>query len=298
MINEKENPTEHISQIEKQLKHSLQKLERKLEKQEQEFSEASQNVWYQQIADSLLSTPPSIPRGSSNTAILNIHTQKEENISLNPKLDVNGNAELYYKKAKKARRGADISEKKVEATRVELEQIKLYLDECKKIDVTNESQVVQFTEKVGKSLPEAISLQTPSVKGEKIPYRHITIDGWDIYLGKNDTQNDELSTRFAKPSDLWFHVAGHAGSHVIIRRPKNSGLPPKEIIEKVASLSVWFSKAKHTSYAEVNYTEARFVRKRHHAPPGEVIAERCKTIRVSPKSPHELFPSTFMKDEE
>ncbi len=116
-------------------------------------------------------------------------------------------------------------------------------------------------------------------------------------MAKTDTQNDDLSVHFAKPSDIWLHVAGHAGSHVVIRRPKNEEIPPIEVIEKCAAMAVWFSKAKHTSYSEVNYTEARFVRKRRHAPPGEVMVDRCKSIRVSPKSPHDLFPSTFLDND-
>jgi predicted ribosome quality control (RQC) complex YloA/Tae2 family protein len=124
---------------------------------------------------------------------------------------------------------------------------------------------------------------------EKVPYRHVTIDGWDIYIGKNDAQNDELTTKFAKPWDLWFHVAIHSGSHVIIKMERNGPRPPNAVIEKVAALTVWFSKAKHTSLSEVHMTEARFVRKPRKYPPGKVIVERCKAIRVSPISPQAMF---------
>jgi predicted ribosome quality control (RQC) complex YloA/Tae2 family protein len=76
---------------------------------------------------------------------------------------------------------------------------------------------------------------------------------------------------------------------VLIRHKRDTPNPPKEVIQKAAQLAVWFSKARHTSYAEVHVTEARFVRKRRHAPPGEVIAERCKAVRVEPKDPKKLF---------
>ncbi len=141
------------------------------------------------------------------------------------------------------------------------------------------------------------SPEKQSLQYEKVPYRHFQIDEWDIYIGKTDTQNDELSIHFAKPSDIWLHVAGHAGSHVVIRRQKNEQVPPHDILEKSAAMAVWFSKAKHTSYSEVHYTEARFVRKRRHSPPGEVMIDRYKSIRVSPKSPQDLFPSTFLEEE-
>ena len=122
----------------------------------------------------------------------------------------------------------------------------------------------------------------------KPPFRHIHIDGWDIYIGKNDSQNDELSSSFATPWDIWFHVADHPGSHVLIRRPKGREMPTKEILEKVAALAVWFSKARNAPFAKVNYTEARNVHKRKNAPAGEVVVERCKKLKVSPCSPENL----------
>jgi len=126
-----------------------------------------------------------------------------------------------------------------------------------------------------------------------VPYRHFSFDTWEVFIGKNNSQNDELSTRFARSQDLWLHVAGHPGSHVVIRRPKGAAPVPPDVVEKVASLAVWFSKAKHTSYAGVHVTEARFVHKRRHSPPGEVVAERCREVRVAPRSPQVFFPSLY-----
>ena len=82
---------------------------------------------------------------------------------------------------------------------------------------------------------------------------------------------------------------------MLIRRDKNRPWPEKDVLVKVASFTVWFSKAKHTSYADVNMTEARFVHKRRHSPPGEVVLDRCKTLRVSPMSPQEYFGGDFDK---
>ena len=121
-------------------------------------------------------------------------------------------------------------------------------------------------------------------------YRHYVLDGWNIYIGKNDAQNDELTTRFANPGDIWMHVHGFAGAHVVIRCEDNSPRPSKEVIAKAASLAVWFSKAKHASYARVHCTEARHVHKRRKSPPGEVTVEKYKTLRASPVSPQFISP--------
>ncbi len=287
-----------LGRLRKILARALKHCRHKLEKQRAELTETERAEWYRQIADSLLAHP--LSRGSSKVSIRNIHTQKEEPVSLNPKFDFRQNAELLYKKARKGERGKEINIQKISATETEIKKLEQLIqeadtvlrignDDIKALDLcTRIASVLKLPQSGGPT-----GAASGADRTEKIPYRHLTIDEWNIYIGKNDAQNDEMTTRFAKPHDLWLHVAGHAGSHVLIRRPDRTAEVPQEIIAKAASLAVWFSKAKHTSYAEVHYTEARFVRKRRHAPAGEVIVERCKSVRVGPRSPQELFPSLY-----
>jgi predicted ribosome quality control (RQC) complex YloA/Tae2 family protein len=291
-----------IEQLKRRLNQLIQKNTKKLQKQQEELSEAQKNLWYKQIGDSLLSIPAGIiKRGSSQAQITNIYSQQTETIPLNPKLDIHENVQLLYKKAKRAKRGEEINGKKVEVTQNEIKKLNELSEELENCDIKiDEERLKKITTDLESLLSPKSSEQhspnsSPGIQ-EKTPYRYFHTEGWDIYIGKNDAQNDELSTRFARPSDVWLHVAGHAGSHVVIKRPKDKEMPPRDILETAASLAIWFSKAKHTSYAEVNYTEARFVHKRRHAPAGEVIAERCKSVRVSPRSPQDLFRMPFLED--
>lgn len=292
-----------LDHLQKTLRQAVQKLQRKLTKQQEELKEATKHQWYKQIADSILASPEKTIQNGSKININNIYTQKEEQIPVNPKLDAQANAQLLYKKAKKAKRGEEISTKKVQATKEQISRLLSIEKEIETLLQEKESSERQksLQEKLEHELSAIdIKIQLTSAKqksiSKKIPFNHFVTEGWDFFIGKSDTQNDELSTRFAHPSDIWMHVAGYAGSHVIIRRPKGKPSPPPEILQKAAALAVWFSKAKHTSFCEVHYTEARFVHKRRHAPAGEVIAERCKTIRVSPKSPQDLFRTPFLED--
>lgn len=283
------------------INNSINKLSKKLEKQKQELAEAQKHLWYKQIADSLLASENITTRGYSQIEITNVHTSKEEAVPVNPKFDAPANAKLYYKKAKKGARGEEISLKKVAATEDELSKLNAFHDKLTKIsqDETSNVNMEELTTEFQSLTNEKVSAQ-PEKKGhEKVitpPFRHFYTDGWDIYVGKSDEQNDELTVHFATPSDIWLHVAAHPGSHVLIRKPKNKPVVPENILQIAAQMAVWFSKAKHTSFAEVHYTEARFVRKRRHAPAGQVIVERCKSLRVSPKSPQEIFKQPFMED--
>ncbi|MCU0610035.1 MAG: NFACT RNA binding domain-containing protein, partial [Chitinispirillaceae bacterium] len=272
-------------------------------KQTGELTETRKETWYRQVADSLqaLSTP--VPRGTNSEILRNIHTGTDETVPLNPKLDLRENIALYYKKARKASQGKEINARKVDETRHDLDEVESLIAEAATMpDAKDEAAASAFCDRIALRVerlsPHAPMPSPTGQKGqEKIPYRHYRIDSWDIYVGKNDDQNDELTTRFAKPQDLWLHVAGHAGSHLVIRRPSRSVQVPPEVVRKVAGLAVWFSKAKHTSYAEVHVTEARFVRKRRHSPAGQVIAERCTAVRASPCSPQKMFPGKYDHDE-
>jgi predicted ribosome quality control (RQC) complex YloA/Tae2 family protein len=304
MIGEEDACTlERLHTLRKVARQAIQKCTRKLERQQEELEESRMSLWYQQIGDSLLAAALHIPRGTSKITLVNVHTQSEESVSINPKMDLKENAQLFFKKSKKGKRGSDISSRKVDSTEQELSSLQKLEAEisllCSKSDDINIDTVERLEQQLLNDTPGSQTrVDTTHDSTEKTPYRHFTLEGWNLYIGKNDAQNDELTTRFALPSDIWLHVAGHAGSHVVIRRPKGAPLPPPSVLETAASLSVWFSKAKHTSFAEVHYTEARFVRKRRHAPAGEVIAERCKSIRVTPRSPQEIFPSKKYVDEE
>ena len=299
---DKNSSLDRLALCQKAVAKALKSLNKKLEKQVAELQETERAAWYRRMGDSLMAYPDKTPRGAVTATIRDVHTQKEETVALNPKFDSRGNAELLYKKARKAERGGAINAQKVAETKAEIDTAENLLQSCGQMqDGPGSDDLLDSLESfLKKHAPQdAPYFSGPGDQVEKVPYRHFSMDdGWNVYIGKNDSQNDELTTRFAKLSDIWLHVAGHPGSHVVIRRPDKTVQVPPAILQMAASLAVWFSRAKHTSYAEVHYTEARFVRKRRHSPPGEVVLERYKSIRVSPKSPHELFPSKYGEIEE
>jgi predicted ribosome quality control (RQC) complex YloA/Tae2 family protein len=291
------SPADRIRAIRNRVRALIKREEKKLSKQRAEAEEASRYARYSQAADTLMAAPSIAPRGTSNAEFKNVHTGETESIALNPALDALENAELLYKKARKGRRGHDTAAANVKETEATIRKLNGIIDDMeatvneKDPRDLDDGDVERVFEIAAEFLPDAGTGSGGKKKNDEpqVPFKKYLIDGWEIYLGKNSEQNDELSIKFAKPSDIWLHVAAHAGSHVIIRHKRDTPNPPKEVIRKAAQLAVWFSKARHTSYAEVHVTEARFVHKRRHAPPGEVIAERCKAVRVEPKDPKDMF---------
>lgn len=295
MQKEAEKIISEIRRIRSICQRAIRREERKLIKQKGELDDANKWLWYQQIGDSLLALPQVGEKGNKEREIQNVHTNLTEPVPLNPKLTIKKNAELFYKRSRKARRGHEIAEKKVELTE---KSIKKLISFYELIEGTFRS--IETEENPEEKLSE-LNLKAqdigliPNVSSQKegnkesTPFNRFYFNDWELYVGKHASQNDELTTRFAKPRDIWLHVAAHAGSHVIIRRPKGKEWPPKDVLHKAGMLAVWYSKARHTSYAEVHVTEARYVRKPRKAPPGEVQITNYKTIRVAPMSPKELF---------
>ena len=113
------------------------------------------------------------------------------------------------------------------------------------------------------------------------PLRYISSDGFEIYVGKNNLQNDELTLRFARATDIWMHTKDIAGSHVIIRR-QGKEIPPATISE-AAKLAAFHSKGRQSSQVPVDYTEKKNVRKPNGAKPGFVIYDFYNTMYVTPK---------------
>ncbi|MBN1980152.1 MAG: DUF814 domain-containing protein [Chitinivibrionales bacterium] len=294
---------EALQQLQKSVHTALKKVDKKMEKQKLELEQAGEWFHFQTIGDTLLSQPKMITKGLSILEVENIHTHAREQIKLNPQLSAVENANLFYKKARKGKRGLEICESNMQNSNREKSVLMIISEKIGTIlNQSHENEEVrsswdhlqnyirQHDQDAAYLLPFVSGSGEKSVQeNAKVPYRHYVVDGWNIYIGKNNTQNDELSIHFAKPWYVWLHVVAHAGSHVVIHRQKDAAWPPAAIIETAARFAVFFSKAKHTSYAEVHVTEARFVHKRRKSPPGEVIAERCKTVRVSPISPEDFF---------
>lgn len=114
----------------------------------------------------------------------------------------------------------------------------------------------------------------------------VTVDGFEVLVGKGARENDELTLRVAEPQDLWLHAADYAGSHVVIRNPE--GLPeiPRHVVERAAELAVWHSKARNArGKVEVHVCRAGEVSKPRGAPPGQVEIRRWASLKVYPRDP-------------
>jgi predicted ribosome quality control (RQC) complex YloA/Tae2 family protein len=116
------------------------------------------------------------------------------------------------------------------------------------------------------------------------PYRTLEIEGYEVLIGRADTDNDVLTFRVANARDLWLHVGGATpGSHVVVRHQGHDF--PRDVIERAAELAAFYSKAASARRVEVHYCPVSAVRKPRGAPAGLVELARFERIRVAPRGP-------------
>ncbi|HEM48921.1 MAG TPA: DUF814 domain-containing protein, partial [Caldithrix sp.] len=114
-------------------------------------------------------------------------------------------------------------------------------------------------------------------------FKHLILeDDWQVYIGKSGDNNDELTFNFANKYDLWFHVQGVSGSHVILKIKQKDQVPPHHILEQAAGIAAANSKAKHSTTVPVIYTQVRHVSRIRNAPKGTVTTRNEKILFVEP----------------
>ena len=204
-------------------------------------------------------------------------------IPLDTKYSPNINAKRYFKKYSKLKNAFKVvSEQKIE-TEKELDYIESIVYELENSSTLEEvqdifeeiSENVIFKEKLKKK--EKKNKTSKKKKQQTFSPIEYEVDGFKIYVGRNNKENDWLTLSFANKSDLWFHTKDIQGSHVILKvdKPINN-----DILVKCAKIAVEHSKAKLSSNVPVDYCLVQFVKKPHGAKPGMVIFTNNKTINV------------------
>jgi predicted ribosome quality control (RQC) complex YloA/Tae2 family protein len=117
------------------------------------------------------------------------------------------------------------------------------------------------------------------------PYRTVSVEGFEVLIGRGEEDNDYLTFEVAEPRDLWLHVGGGTpGSHVVVKNPDGVEVP-RPVLEAAAAAAAWYSKARGAPKVDVHYCHARDVSKPRGAPAGLVELAKWKSIKIKPAVP-------------
>lgn len=234
-----------------------------------------------ETADLMLAYAYNVARGASSMEVPALDGDGTRTIPLDPKKPVAQQANQLYDKARRLGDGRAVTEQRLQDGEAELHRLDDVL-------VRLEAPSDEDLEAARAALIELGLLPKPQKRptGQKkkeasVPYRRFaSAEGYPIFVGRNNNQNDELTMRFANGNDLWLHVGGgRPGSHVVVRLPKNKTASLETLLD-AATLAVHFSKARGEPRIDVIYTFRKNVRKPKGLPAGAVVPSHTKTVTV------------------
>ena len=205
--------------------------------------------------------------GAKSLEALNYYTNEMITIPLDPTLTAGENAKKYFDKYQKLKRTYEALTTLTQETKEEIEHlasISTALDIAQK-----EEDLVQIKEELIESGYIRRKGGTKRVKITSKPFHYISSDGFDIYVGKNNYQNEELTFKFATGNDWWFHAKGMPGSHVIVKT--NGAEMTDRAYEEAGRLAAYYSQAKGQEKIEIDYTQKKNVKKPNGSKPGFVV---------------------------
>jgi predicted ribosome quality control (RQC) complex YloA/Tae2 family protein len=265
-----------------------------LEKVEQDHSESSRAVEYEQAGTAIKNNLHLIRKGMKHIDLPALQWEKDViHITLDPALSPMQNAERFFQKSKKSKQMEEESRSRYILLKGRLVSLNQLLEEINEVE--SGISLKNFLH-LQKELLHTLGYLTVKEQEELPPFKIFTVEGgFTVYAGKNSQNNDLLTVKYAKPDDLWFHARGSSGSHVVLKVGSASGSPSKKAIEQAAAIAAYYSKMKNAKHVPIAMTEKKYVRKPKGAPAGTVVIEREKVIFVQPKLPE---TSTMMKEKD
>ncbi len=269
-------------ELEKILTAAIKKEEVRHQKIKDELDDTNKMDTYKLYGDILMINAHLQVQYEPSIQLPNLLSEDGEllTIPLKPNLTIVENGQWYYKLYTKLKNRMVSGKYQLNASTTKLEYLKSILYSIS-LATTRES-----LEEIRKECMDAgiikKSKKPLSYKLGKSNYIHLTIDEGEIFIGRNNQQNEYLTHRFAKPTDIWFHTQDIQGSHLILRLNVE---PDDMILSKVAQYAAYFSKARESSKVPVDYTYIKNIKKPPGSPLGFVIFNTHQTMIVEPKKP-------------
>jgi predicted ribosome quality control (RQC) complex YloA/Tae2 family protein len=297
-------------ELRRDLDRAEQSLARRIEALEGDRSRARERLLDRRRAEILLAHLHEVQRGASRVGLPDPYVDSPSSrieIELDPSLSPHENAARLFRGAKRGERAEKQIESRLSAARQGLENIaglrRVLFDRPPKealrlLESLRRETGIPVSSARGSQREIRLGRRTamapragrpgrqPSGARKPIgPRTFSTSDGWEVWVGRTNVQNDLITHRLSNPHDYWFHVVGVPGSHVILRRPSRNAIPKHRTLEEAASIAAYFSKARKLTRVPVIYTERKFVSRPRRGKPGLAIATREKEVLVRPRLP-------------
>lgn len=268
--------------LRKIVSNAIERTRKKYDLQMKQLKDTDKRDKYKVYGELITAYGYNVEEGSKQMTALNYYTNEEVTIPLDPTITPIENAKKYFDKYSKLKRTYEALTKFTEETKEELEHLESI---SAALDIAlQEEDLIQLKEELmeyGYMKRKFVSKKdAKKQKSASKPFHYISSDGFHMYVGKNNFQNDELTFKFAVGNDWWFHAKGMAGSHVIVKT--NGEELPDHTFEEAGRLAAYYSKARELSKAEIDYTEKKNVKKPNGGKPGFVVYYTNYSLIIEP----------------
>ena len=279
------NASTRIRQKSHDLRHvvstALDRSRKKYDLQLKQLRDTEKRDKYKVYGELLNAYGYGLEEGAKSLTCLNYYTNEDITIPLDPQLTAQENSKKYFERYNKLKRTYEAMSKLTEETHEEME----HLDSVSTaLDLAQtEGDLAQIKEEL--TLAGYIKRHTSNknMKKQKLsskPLHYVSSDGYHMYVGKNNLQNEELTFKFANGGDWWFHAKGLPGSHVIVKTEGDE--LPDATFEEAARLAAYFSKNRSSEKVEIDYIQRKHVKKPNAGKPGFVIYHTNYSMMIEP----------------
>ena len=266
----------------KHLTNTRNRVARKIQVQQKELRDAQNREQYRINGDLITANLYQMQKGQKSLTAVNYYDPelKELTVALDPLLTPQQNAAKYYKKYTKAKTADKVLTEQLEQGRSELDYLESVLESLQRAEGERDLNEIRQELEDGGYLRAQKQGKKPVKRQKPQPMEFRSTEGLRISVGRNNTQNDQLTCKQAGKSDLWFHTQGIHGAHVILWT--EGGTPDEESVTEAAMLAAWFSQGRGGGKIAVDYTPVKYVKKPVGARPGMVVYTTYRTMVVEP----------------
>lgn len=270
--------------LHKTVVNARDRLARKLAAQQKELDATQNREQYKRMGDLITANLYQLEKGMNKATVIDYYAEDcpEVEITLDVRLTPQQNAQRYFKMYNKAKTAENVLTEQIERGRADLE----YLESV--LVALGEAETERDLSQLREELTQTGVLSNKQTRNKKLrtkpvqakPFHYRTSDGFEVFAGKNNLQNDLLTLKTAFKSDIWFHTQKIHGSHVILVTDGRE--PTNQAMTEAAMIAAYHSKARQSSRVPVDYTPVRQVKKPAGAKPGMVIYHVYQTAYVTP----------------
>ncbi len=269
--------------IEEALEDAAAHYRKSADRMLEELARESRADQYEKWGHLLMAKAGAIPPGAEEVELEDLFEEGSRiRVPLDPALSAVENAQKYYDRARRTRRSREEAENRLVETGERAEEAERLLAALRTVDELRE--IRSFRKDRADELARYMPAETsPS---DRVPFRRFDLPGgYEVWVGRNARQNDDLTFRHAQKYDLWMHARGVAGSHTVLRLPNRDAEPDRRIVRQAAAIAAHYSKARGSALVPVMVTERKYVRKPKGAGPGAVMVDREDVVLVEPGLP-------------